>query len=309
VVDFPKSARVALPKRGIGIDADMIAEPWNGVSRELNLWADLGLRAKFWLRDDDACEMTAPLGRLHDLGHRHNINIGLAVIPGKIQPSLLKVLAESRNVFHPMCHGWTHADYGRPGKPEEFGSRRPFSAVWTDAKQAYRTFAEYFGGSNATFVPPYNRITAALINALPQIGFAGVSAWPGFRERFILRMDSRVPWTPAVTIPREFLIPRVDVHIDVMDWKRGTARETLSVAADIVGQLRLRRRGFLPSDYPIGLLTHHLVHDERVWELCHDLLLLLGTHNTVDFLEAASLFASDSAPIVGEQPLRHSAHS
>jgi hypothetical protein len=271
----------------------MTAALWNDVSRELDLWADLGLRARFWLRDDDACEMTAPLARLRDVGRQHNINIGLAVIPGKIQPSLLDVLAESREVFHPMCHGWIHADYGRPGKPEEFGSRRPFSALCSDAKLAYNTFSEHFGGSNVMFVPPYNRIAAALVEALPGIGFAAVSAWPGFGERAMLRLDSRLPWLPAVTMPRPRAVPRVDVHIDLIDWKRVTARDTPSVAADVVGQLRLRRRGFLPSDYPVGLLTHHLVHDARIWELCDDLLQLLGAHATAEFLAAASLLGPD----------------
>ncbi len=286
----------------------MTADPWNGVWRELDLWADLGLRARFWLRDDDAVEMTASLMRLHELGSRHNINIGLAVIPGKIRPNLLKALSESRKVFYPMCHGWTHANYGPPGEPEEFGSRRPFSALWSDAKLAYQTFSRYFGENSVIFVPPYNRIAPALVRALPQIGFAAVSVWPGFLERAMSHLDSHLPWIPAMAVPPNLAIPRLDVHIDVIDWKRRTARDMPSVAADVVRQLRLRRRGFLPSDYPIGFLTHHLVHDEAVWRLCHDLLRLVGTHSTVDLLGADSLLASDPVGAPRGNHLRYSAH-
>ena len=182
-----------------------------------------------------------------------------------------------------------HADYGRPGKPEESGSRRPLSALRSDATLAYSTFSDHFGESNVIIVPPYNRIAAKLVQVLPQIGFAAVSVWPGFHERTVLRLNSRLPWMPAVKVPQQVAIPRLDVHIDVIDWKRGTARDMISVAEQVVGQLRLRRRGFLPLDYPIGILTHHLVHDEPVWALCHGLLQFLRAQRAVDFLAAASL--------------------
>lgn len=273
----------------------MVGEPWNDVSRELGRWADLGLRPRFWLRDDDACEMTSALARLRDVAQQYDINIGLAVIPGKVQQSLLDALAVSTRMFYPMCHGWMHTDYGPPGEPEEFGSRRPFSALRSDATLAYRTFSDYFGENHVIFVPPYNRIAAPLVRALPDIGFAAVSVWPGFYERTLLRLDSRLPWMPAVKMPQRVAIPRLDVHVDVIDWKRGTARDTIAVAAQVVGQLRLRRRGFLPSDYPIGILTHHLVHDENIWTLCDDLLKFLRAHDAVDFLAAGSLL--EPAPV------------
>jgi len=88
---------------------------------------------------------------------------------------------------------------------------------------------------------------------------------------------------------RHVSIPRLDVHVDVIDWKRGTARDAVSVAAQVVGQLRLRRRGYLPVNYPIGILTHHLVHDEPIWALCDDLLKFLKAKDTVDFVAAGSL--------------------
>ena len=45
---------------------------WQSVVRELDLWQDRGLRAKFGVRDDDAHEMSPQLAQLHhfaDLMH------------------------------------------------------------------------------------------------------------------------------------------------------------------------------------------------------------------------------------------------
>jgi predicted deacetylase len=265
-------------------------EAWRGMVRELDVWKDGGLRARFWVRDDDAVEMSGQLAQLHDIADRHELNIGLAVIPGKMRPGFVDILAQMRKRFYPMCHGWVHADYGRPGKPGEFGRDRPFSRLRSDAEQAYTVFSNCFGTTRAIFVPPNGRITFGLRKALPRIGFAAVSTGPSYFERKILRMSSALPWMPAVAIRMASVIPRFDVHIDVMDWRRKTARDSEAVAAEIVENLHLRRRGFLAPDHPIGLLTHHLVHDEQVWRLCNELLDALSAHETVDFVRADSLF-------------------
>ena len=125
----------------------MTADPWQEVRRELDRWAHQGLRARFWLRDDDACEMSAQLMRLRALADRFDLNIGLAVIPGKVRPAFVRDVLGLRDKFEPMCHGWNHIDYGRPGMPEEFGDGRPFSTVCRDAEQAYKVFSDCFGAS------------------------------------------------------------------------------------------------------------------------------------------------------------------
>jgi hypothetical protein len=279
----------------------MIAEAWKGVSRELDIWADRGLRSKFWLRDDDAYEMSVQLELLHGLARRHHINIGLAVVPGKMRSSLVCMLVDAQKEFHPMCHGWNHTDYGPPGNPEEFGDARPLAALCSDATMAYENFSKCFRKNPVIFVPPWNRITPALVKSLPRIGFAGISMWPSQLEHFALRMSSRLPWVPAVKLPLRSGFPRFDVHVDVIDWRRRTARDVESVAAALIEQLRLRRKGFLPFAHPVGLLTHHLAHSERVWLLCDELLEVLKSHGAVDFLSAACLI--DSGPkLVSQNP-------
>jgi hypothetical protein len=52
-----------------------------------------------------------------------------------------------------------------------------------------------------------------------------------------------------------------------------------------VRELRYRRLGYLRTDSPIGLLTHHLAHDLSIWRACDDVLGFLRPHPAVRFLE------------------------
>lgn len=281
----------------------MTNEPWREVLNELDLWSNRGLRATFWVRDDDAYELSAQLERLYDLAEQYKLNIGLAVIPGKLSSGFADALAHMKERFHPMCHGWIHANYGRRDAPSEFGRERPFSILLSDASQAYKVFSEYFGQINAAFVPPYNHITRGLRNALRGVGFAAVSMGPSFLELKILRINSILPWMPVVKIPVDSSIPRFDTHIDVLDWQRMTARESRAVAADIVGNLRLRRKGFLSPGHPIGLLTHHLVHDEHVWRLCREVFDSICSHKAAKFLNADCLIDENSRKSKAASPI------
>ena len=147
------------------------------IQRELDLWVAQGFTARFWVRDDDAHEVSAPLLRLRALAEEHNITIGLAVIPGLLHPDVLDFLAAARQPFFPMCHGWKHVNHGTKKMPSEFGYNRSFSSLVGDAVFAYKKFCEFFD-TKAIFVPPYNSITKTLIAALPGIGFAGLSGGP-----------------------------------------------------------------------------------------------------------------------------------
>ena len=86
-------------------------------------------------------------------------------------------------------------------------------------------------------------------------------------------------------IPVRATVPRIDAQIDVIDWRRRTVKDSRVIAKNIIGHLRLRRRGFIDIDRPIGLLTHHLVHDEETWRSCDGLLYCLGRHKAATFLD------------------------
>jgi peptidoglycan/xylan/chitin deacetylase (PgdA/CDA1 family) len=252
------------------------------------------MTATFWVRDDDASTVSVELDRLSQLAARHELNIGLAAIPGKLDRSLVDFVDSERLHFHPMCHGWQHVNYNGKGKPAEFGADRPQSALVEDGRLAFEAFAEHFGRVGVVFVPPFGRITDAMVDVLPEIGFVGVSKGPSAMERWM----TRVAWAPSpVRLPTRKSVPHFDVHIDPIDWRRMTARDAAAVGAEIVGHLRLRRNGFVSSDLPIGILTHHLAHDDAVWALCDDLFGALRH-------EAAAAFAPASHVITGRDGKR-----
>jgi hypothetical protein len=257
-----------------------MSRTWEDARCELDCWARRGLKARFWVRDDDASEMSAPLARLHDLATSYEITIGLAVIPGKVQPSLLQFMNDEEHRFHAMCHGWQHINYAPRGRtPAEFGHDRPMSALIHDAKLAFSTFREYLTDSHVVFVPPFGQISRSMIRALPGVGFTGMSGGAGWLER---RLSLRMPsW---------FNVPRLDVHIDPINWRRRTAHSADTICDALVRCLRQRRIGFLSSDAPIGLLTHHLAHDEKVWAACNDILDFLRHHRAVEFLDVGQFF-------------------
>jgi hypothetical protein len=259
---------------------------WDYARRELDIWADSSSsKAHFWIRDDDAVETSTNLKRLSEVATRHETKIGLAVIPGEITTGLQEYLAESVHQFYPMCHGWKHINHNLGKKPAEFGPDRPIASMIEDAEVALRSFRQFFGSSQPIFVPPFNRITPALVSALPQVGFAGVSLMPSYFERKLLQLSSRMQWRGIVRMPEFKDGHRIDVHLDIIDWKARTAQSVEVVSDCLVQQLRGRRLGLLKSDAPIGILTHHLVHDEPVWHALESLLDFLRSHASVEFID------------------------
>jgi peptidoglycan/xylan/chitin deacetylase (PgdA/CDA1 family) len=260
---------------------------WDDARRELDLWFEQGLTARFWMRDDDASEMSAPLAQLHALTCRFDITVGLAVIPGKMHPDLPGYLSGDARNFRPMCHGWKHANHGPYARPAEFGRERPLAQLKQDAAAAQKVFALHFDQMPPIFVPPYNRIWSALTRLLPDLGFAAVSAIPTLLDRKLLSLRARIGRLPAVKLPRFSATPRIDVHIDLIDWKAGTAVDTRVIARALVQQLLGRRMAGPDAGAPIGLLTHHLVHDAAIWRLCDELLDVLRQHGAVAFVDLA----------------------
>jgi hypothetical protein len=258
---------------------------WDDARRELDIWANSNSTARFWIRDDDAIETSTSLERLRDVAVRYETKIGLAVIPGRVTPGLQEFLTENVHQFYPMCHGWKHINHNPGKKPAEFGPDRPISSMIEDAGFALRSFKECFSSSQPIFVPPFNRITPALVSALPDIGFTGVSLMPSYFERKLVQLSSRMQWRGIVRMPAFKDGLRIDVHLDIIDWKARTAQNTKVVAARLVQQLRARRLGVVQPDAPIGLLTHHLVHDEPVWHSFNTLLNFLKSHESVQFID------------------------
>jgi len=123
------------------------------------------------------------------------------------------------------------------------------------------------------FVPPWNRIAPDLVARLPRAGFRGLST---FRDR-------------AARAPADGLL-QVNAHVDPIDW-HGTRSlaDPACLVAVLAAAVDRRSGGQADPDEPVGLLTHHLVHDERVWTFCEKLMVyLLGKNAT--FLSADDVF-------------------
>jgi hypothetical protein len=117
------------------------------------------------------------------------------------------------------------------------------------------------------------------VTRLPQLGYRGLST---FRTR-----------TAAAPVPG---LVQVNTHVDPIDWhSTGSLRDPAELAADLARAVLDRLDGRADPDEPIGLLTHHLVHDEAVWRWCESLASQLRQRQTIRYLFATEVF-SDASP-------------
>ena len=233
---------------------------WSPVDLAIERARDDGHAIRFWWRDDDAAAHTPQLDRLLDLARQAGAEIALAVIPQALETSLGDRLRNDGAAVA-LVHGWSHANHAPPGqKKAEFGPHRPVDAMAAQAKQALREAREKLGRKLLpVFVPPWNRISPDLVRHLPQAGYGALST---FNDR-------------KAASPAEGLL-QVNTHIDPIDW-RGTRslRDRERIVADLVGAILRRTTGEADREEPIGLLTHHLVHDDAIWAFCEELVMRL----------------------------------
>ncbi|RUM06533.1 polysaccharide deacetylase family protein [Rhizobium chutanense] len=241
---------------------------WEPLRRELDRWQAAGRVARFWLRDDDAIEPTPDLETLLALAGESKVPLTLAVIPGLTGEALAARLAAEAGVTVAV-HGWSHTNHAGPeGKKQELGGERPADVVLGELGEGLRLLERLHPGRfQSLLVPPWNRIDAALIPALPGLGFAALSVYGRAR-----------PDGP---------MPLLNTHVDIIDW-HGTrgGRSAAELVAELVAELRDR---FAGSDEPIGVLAHHLVHDAAAWDFLSDLFAVTAGHPAVRWSPATAL--------------------
>ncbi len=201
--------------------------------------ADSGKPLRLWLRDDDAVEPTAALDRLLALTTAHDVPVLLAAIPAFTGQALADRLAGENHVSVAV-HGWAHKSHSGPGeKNQELGDHRPAPDVLRELGEGVEKLSALHAGRFVPMlVPPWNRIAPSVVAGLPGLGFRALSVFG--------------PEKPAP-------LSMLNTHVDIIDW-RGTrgGRQVEDVIADLV-------RVSQAQEGPIGLLTHHLVHDEAAW--------------------------------------------
>lgn len=263
---------------------------WEALTAELDLWAAAGRTAYFWWRDDDAVETTPALDRLLNLQGRSGIPLALAIIPARAQDSLVSRLS-GRPGIAALQHGLAHENHAiAPEKKSEFPTTRPLSERLSDLRRGQALMrAQFSDRLLPLFVPPWNRLGTDL---LPGMTAAGLSAVSGFAPRKTYWAAPGLAW--------------LNTHIDPIDW-HGTdnpaaAHRSLAAAA---AHLRAMRLGEM-SEQALGLLTHHLRHDDTIWEFMTVFLAMTGSHPAVRWLDAQAALSvgqPDTGSAAGTPPV------
>lgn len=217
---------------------------WRPLHAELDRWKRAGRVADLWWRDDDAVQPTAALDRLLDLASGRAIPALLAVIPAHAGEPLAARLASEPGIVVAV-HGWAHENHAPDGaKKQELGPHRVADVVLDELSRAKAVIGRLFAERAApVLVPPWNRIDGALLPSLPGIGLAALSVFGKAK--------------PAP-------IPIVNTHVDIIDWHGGRGgKDQGALVQELASELRWRREA--GSREALGLLTHHLVHDEIAW--------------------------------------------
>ncbi|MFL5170797.1 MAG: glycosyltransferase [Microvirga sp.] len=248
---------------------------WSPLDDVLRRTAGEGRTVAIWWRDDDAVAATPALDRLLEVARAFDLPIALAAIPRGVERSLMERLGDEPQA-HIVVHGLAHLNHAPPGeKKAEFGRHRPLAALARDAEAGLRLA----GTACRTkllpvFVPPWNRTAPELLPLLSGLGYRGFSS---FGDR---RIGEPAPG-----------LRQINTHIDPIDWtgSRGLLAEE-AIVARLAAAIAARLDGDADADEPIGLLTHHLIHDEGVWRFCETLLDRLKRHEHLSYPSPRTLF-------------------
>lgn len=235
---------------------------WAPLDQELTRWQELGLTLPLWWRDDDAIAPSPQLDQLTRLSAQLGLPVHLAVIPRDATDALADFLQNHPNLV-PVVHGWAHKNHAPPDqKKAEFGPHRPLSELKTDAKAALDHLHRLIGTDlRPMFVPPWNRITPDLLGDLPALGYRAVSTF-----------------TPRKTPEAAPGLAQINTHLDPIDWKGSRSlADPDALIAQVVRQMQDRRESRADTSEPYGILTHHLVHDDAIWQFTQQLIARLMT--------------------------------
>ncbi|WP_421855035.1 polysaccharide deacetylase family protein [Oricola sp.] len=250
---------------------DRLDTYWNDLDAELATWAAAGQTVRLWLRDDDAVASTDALRRLIGFARQHEIAVLLAVIPDLMRDDLVAPVAATPHI-DVAVHGLSHASHAREGekKIELGGTVDPEDLLARLATARNRLHQSFGTRATNILVPPWNRIEPSVSARAGTAGFAAIS---GFG------------WMPG-----EIDMPWLNTHVDIIDW-RGTrgGKPVGTIAEETLAALKRARE----ADFaPVGILAHHLVHDEAAWLALDQLAKWAARHQVVSWNSARSLLAA-----------------
>jgi hypothetical protein len=223
----------------------------------------------FWWRDDDAETTTPQLEMLLALASRHDLPLGLAVVPKGVTAALAARLTGQDRVSV-LQHGWQHKRHSPDGeKKMELGDHRPLAGVVAELRLGFERLAALVPERFLPIlVPPWNRIGKVVNAARHDVGLVGLSM-------FGPQSADDPHW--------------VNTHLDIFDWQ-GT-RGPLSRSASYAVLCRELGRRIEGDREPIGILTHHLIHAPESWAFLDELFALTAGHPAIEWPAVADLFA------------------
>lgn len=230
------------------------AEFTDRLTAHLDAAGAAGRRIAFWWRDDDAVAPSEALDRVLALANSHDVPIALAVIPAEATRALADRLTDDGRTAV-LQHGWAHANHAGPdAKSAELGPDRPIDTVLDELSRGHQRLGRLFGERFLpVLVPPWNRIAPDVADRRAEAGLAGLSCFKS------LATDGH----------------RLDTHLDPIAWRGGRGFVGWPEMADALDDEIARRDG---QEIPIGLLTHHLVHDGETWAFLEAFLAVAANH-------------------------------
>jgi predicted deacetylase len=238
---------------------------WAVLTKAIEENQKAGTPISFWLRDDDAFQDNEKVRRLLSLCKKYSTPIAWAVVPGKLEHSLVQLFRQE-GLVTVVQHGYEHINHGKgSGTSGEFQYHRPLAELKAEAVKGKDILKENFGHQFLPiFVPPWNQISDPMIAELPKLGFQGLS-------RFGTEVGA-------------FPIAICNSNCDLIKWKPhphfAGEEKTLSV---ILAELQKGNR-------KIGILTHHLDHDAET-ELFLEKLMTVTVQKKCDWISIAKVFS------------------
>lgn len=281
----PRPDWSSLRRDGARNSADILIELCDSARRRDTAWRRLDAllaqakrerrMLRFWLRDDDAVASSAALSRFLEQLSGWAIPAAFAVIPSHATESLAAQLTPTPHAV--LTHGWAHANHAPSAqKKAEFGAHRDIAAMLDEARRGGEILSRLFGTrALRIFAPPWNRIDGKLALRLQEAGFRGLSAY-GRRPR-----ESQDGFV------------QVNAHWDPIDWRHGGG---LACESGLIERLcDLIAEELAAPDHalePIGLLTHHLVHDAWIGRFLDGVFARLLGSGAARFLHPEEVFAA-----------------
>jgi hypothetical protein len=264
---------------------------WHVLLRELDAWRALGRRATLWWRDDDACRDSAALRRLLGIARAECVPVGVAAIPMACEATLVDAISACDQATI-VQHGYAHRNHAPAGeRSAEIGAHRALRARLEELEGGREALSRLFGARfRPLLVPPWNRVAADVVPALPSIGLSGISCFGPRAARW-----------PAHGVQQ------ANTHVDLIAWRRDRRFIGTDAAVErVTAHLQARRRAEVDVEEPTGLLTHHLAFGDDAFHFTAELCARTRDHPAAAWLDVDAVF--DPMALASLPADQHEAH-